>query len=41
MRSSISPPYPKDLQILHDFNYIDPITPLFDKKLDILKKKNF
>lgn len=41
MRSSISPPYPKDLQILHDFNYIDPITPLFDKKLDILKKKTF
>ena len=41
MSSSISPPYPKNLQILHDINYIDPISPLFSKKLDILKKKNF
>lgn len=41
MRSSISPPYPKDLQILHDFNYVDPISPVFDKKIDILKKKTF
>lgn len=39
MSSSISPPYPKNLQILHDINYIDPTNPLFSKKLDILKKK--
>jgi len=41
MSSSISPPYPKNLQILHDINYIDPISPLFSKKLDILQKKTF
>lgn len=41
MTNSISPPYPKDLQILHNNNFIDPINPIFNLKLDNLKKKTF
>lgn len=41
MTNSISPPYPKDLQILHDNNFINPIDPIFNIKLKNLKKKAF